>query len=999
MRSKISQFLLLATTLSLTTSKLFLHESPHPFQDVGLSKKLLHIVAHSHQDAGWGRTAIQYFNGAVNGILTNVTEHLWEHPEARFTHAEIWFFQEWYQRQNKTVRARFAQLVQEKRFEFVNGGWVASDEACPTYEDLIENMVVGHEWLKDNLGVTPRIAWHCDSFGHSSAMNEIFQLMGYQSLYFGRMDDLERDIRIQNQTMDFIWQPVFEGKNGPIKSKLKGLHTHLMYNTYTVPCGVPMTNYWNKFDAQELRADFMKDLATNETFAKEYIQCMNEMALAYQTDNVLVTWGYDFAYFDAKNTFGLITDIMAFLSKRGDVQFDMAFSTVENFTQAVIKEFEEKSIELQVFHDDFFPMEEIYKDSFWTGYYSSRSNSKRKIREFSAYTYFTSTLYALDFFKSPSPSFNLITEYNSSFELAQEVGLMQHHDTITGTSFQYVNDDFIYQMDNFTVNNSAMMYGKIQAMAQEGQGLDIGGLSYCLHHLNDRYLCPSQQLNQSSPLLIILYNPSLSDQDSITLFFNTSLLTIEAWYPYSKAFEKVPAEAICYQNPDFPLKSTQQTECEVLVSKRVKALEIQIIKVTFTEQNDIGVKGTQEDLTIESGKVRLDVKSDGFAQGELQMQYTDLEDGVVRKFNFDIRYYLNYNHQTVDDREGGLYIFKSLINDSHPFNHTIQRVTTFQGKLHSMIIVEYKSQMNPYENTFVKVKLTGVRGELEKLVEFEVYLEGIEYMPGLDVTVNWKQEGLENNGIFYTDSNGLDMLKRTTDAYLSRTHNTTLQRASSNYYPVNSAIQITDSSQYFTVMNDRSEGGSAYLDGRIELMINRRGNTTDDLGNDESLNETEWVKGMELGVRTQAKYYLSFTREREEAFDRIRKRYVLTQHPLQYFSTEQAPTISEQPLRSKEQAVEILFKTLKAVRVDQLYLRLFKESSLMMTLAGHEDITGEQAFDIAVALCHFANGKDVECRRRVRVRDVLLDGQPMDATWQRSLKGFVQKYQVTLMPK
>jgi hypothetical protein len=40
-----------------------------------------------------------------------------------------------------------------------------------------------------------------------------------------------------------------------------------MYNTYTVPCGVPMTNYWNKFDAGTLRKEFMQELTTNETFA------------------------------------------------------------------------------------------------------------------------------------------------------------------------------------------------------------------------------------------------------------------------------------------------------------------------------------------------------------------------------------------------------------------------------------------------------------------------------------------------------------------------------------------------------------------------------------------------------------------------------------------------------------------------------------------------------------------------------------------------------------
>lgn len=55
-----------------------------------------------------------------------------------------------------------------------------------------------------------------------------------------------------------------------------------------------------------------------------------------------------------------------------------------------------------------------------------------------------------------------------------------------------------------------------------------------------------------------------------------------------------------------------------------------------------------------------------------------------------------------------------------------------------MFVVQYKSNMNEYESTFVKVKLSGVRHDLDRQIEFEVYLEGIEYMPGLDVTVNWK---------------------------------------------------------------------------------------------------------------------------------------------------------------------------------------------------------------------------------------------------------------------
>lgn len=46
-----------------------------------------------------------------------------------------------------------------------------------------------------------------------------------------------------------------------------------------------------------------------------------------------------------------------------------------------------------------------------------------------------------------------------------EVGLLQHHDTITGTSYQYVNDDFIYQIDNKTLDNSALLISKIEDLA------------------------------------------------------------------------------------------------------------------------------------------------------------------------------------------------------------------------------------------------------------------------------------------------------------------------------------------------------------------------------------------------------------------------------------------------------------------------------------------------------------------------------------------------------
>jgi lysosomal alpha-mannosidase len=62
-----------------------------------------------------------------------------------------------------------------------------------------------------------------------------------------------------------------------------------------------------------------------------------------------------------------------------------------------------------------------------------------------------------------------------------------------------------------------------------------------------------------------------------------------------------------------------------------------------------------------------------------------------------------------------------------------------------------------------------------------------------------------------------------------------------NYYPINSAISVVDAktSFKFTVLNDRSQGGSVLEDGRIELMQNRRLFKDDGKGVEECMNETD----------------------------------------------------------------------------------------------------------------------------------------------------------------
>lgn len=75
-------------------------------------------------------------------------------------------------------------------------------------------------------------------------MNYVYQQSGYEAVFFARMTDSEKELRAKNRTMEFLWQPKFEGVNGPYTTK-GALYTHLMPVNYNTPCWIPLTYFWN----------------------------------------------------------------------------------------------------------------------------------------------------------------------------------------------------------------------------------------------------------------------------------------------------------------------------------------------------------------------------------------------------------------------------------------------------------------------------------------------------------------------------------------------------------------------------------------------------------------------------------------------------------------------------------------------------------------------------------------------------------------------------------
>ena len=118
-------------------------------------KLYVHMIPHSHDDVGWINTVYEYYFGtpdtyaigntiSIREIIDTVIEELQKKPDRTYTQVEMKYFTMWYWNQTDDTRQVVKDLVKEGRLEFANGGWTMTDEASPHFEDLINNMMIGH---------------------------------------------------------------------------------------------------------------------------------------------------------------------------------------------------------------------------------------------------------------------------------------------------------------------------------------------------------------------------------------------------------------------------------------------------------------------------------------------------------------------------------------------------------------------------------------------------------------------------------------------------------------------------------------------------------------------------------------------------------------------------------------------------------------------------------------------------------------------------------------
>ena len=409
------------------------------------------------------------------------------------------------------------------------------DEACTHHDDMMNNMLVGHEWLAREFGdyARPKIGWHIDPFGHSNGNPRLFAEMGFDAWFFARIDYEDKDVRMADKTMQWVWKP-FDASLGDNTS----IFTHTMPDHYHGP---ESTRYdENNFNQDPMVID--KNLSTFNADEKcdELRKYLLDSSEHFATNRLMIPWGDDFWYSNANLTFRNLENYIKYCNEKYD-DITLLYSTPSEYINAL----KEQKIEWPVRYDDMFPYADQNED-YWTGYFTSRADAKKQDRQTQANFHASSKIYAQKLIQQGVKEETVKTIRHNKHAMLNALGIMQHHDAITGTAKQAVADRYAQILDEAVTQNNGLysnLIGEKAAAAGLSSHLDWSACTVTSTTPMDCGLTSS--IGQT--WMVTAQNPSTVDSNLFGFkapaegAYKTSVLKDGAWV-------SAPSDLICFES-------------------------------------------------------------------------------------------------------------------------------------------------------------------------------------------------------------------------------------------------------------------------------------------------------------------------------------------------------------------------------------------------------------------------------------------------------------------
>ncbi|XP_034247479.1 lysosomal alpha-mannosidase-like isoform X2 [Thrips palmi] len=808
----------------------------------------VHLVPHTHDDVGWLKTVDQYYYGSrsmtqkagVQYIIDSVVNELLHDPNKRFIYVETAFFWKWWKNQHDTRRHQVKKLVESGRLEFIGGAWSMNDEAVTNYMSIIDQFTWGLRKLNETFGqcARPRVGWQIDPFGHSREQASLFAQMGYDGLFFGRLDYQDKLHRLGAQQGEMVW------RGSPNLGKAAELFTGVLYNTYSPPPGFC-------FDVLCADDPIIDDKRSPDynivTKAADFLNYVKAQAQFYSSGNVILTMGGDFTYQAAHFWYQNLDKLIRYINNHqtAEEKVNLFYSTPSCYLKAV----HDSNNTWTTKEDDFFPYASD-PHAYWTGYYTSRPTIKYFERLGNNFLQVCKNLYALA---------DLGPEDMADLDSMREaMGVMQHHDAITGTEKQHVADDYARlltrgfdecgiatkaALNKLIRKNSVPRYSLDSSSSESDESVVVADEKPA--QVQDDDLLPFQScllLNQSQCAV-----SEKADKFVVTVYNTQSQRTSQ--------FVRIPVPEATGYTVRCPMGHEEASQVlpipEPVLRLPGRVMSTARYELVFKADNlpALGFRSfyvSRDGKRHEHQRPRAAEGADALFVGNEHLR-VELDEATGRVRNLrvgganlsvaqDFLYYpaMVGNNEEFRNRSSGAYIFRPNGTALPVSEKATMKV--YKGAL----VQEVHQVFNEWVSQVIRI----YAGEKHVELDWLVGPVPVDDLVGKEV-ISRISTNLDTKGVFYTDSNGREMLKRqrnfrpTWKVMIS-------EPVAGNYYPVTSKISVRDpvKKQSVAVIVDRAQGGSSLQDGEMELMVHRRLLHDDAFGVDEALNEEAFGTGL-----------------------------------------------------------------------------------------------------------------------------------------------------------
>lgn len=139
----------------------------------------VHLICNAHLDPVW---LWEWEEGLTEALSTFevAADLLEENPDFVFNHNESLLY-EWTREHRPDLFRRIQRLVRAKRWHIAGGWYLQPDCNLPLGESFVRQILVGRRFFRKHFGVTPRLAYNFDAFGHHANLPQILKRSGYEA--------------------------------------------------------------------------------------------------------------------------------------------------------------------------------------------------------------------------------------------------------------------------------------------------------------------------------------------------------------------------------------------------------------------------------------------------------------------------------------------------------------------------------------------------------------------------------------------------------------------------------------------------------------------------------------------------------------------------------------------------------------------------------------------------------------------------------------------------